>query len=303
MLRRMEPGKAARALVLAALVAACGGGATSTTPTTSAVATAPPATSTVASEQPTPAPDLAHPVGVIAIGHSALTGEGTAGASQPNLEASWATGTTSSVNSIATRLIQALPDTAGHVSNKAKGGAPARELLTQAKAAMREVPVPLLAIIDTIDNDIRCDAATVAQVGKSINEALAYIHDASPNTKILVVDQPGRPSVDFVKRIVAAHPEMKATAFTWNDECSFYDASGKLDEAAFEKLTVAIDAYEAEQSRVCKLVPNCFDDGGVRRAYIDTLETYSPDFAHFNVRGQTTQAALLWPVVQGILGL
>jgi hypothetical protein len=159
-------------------------------------------------------------------------------------------------------------------------------------------------IIDTIDNDLRCDGANIKEVGGWIADALALIHAASPNTKILVVDQPGRPSVEFVQHVVDVHPETKASVFTWDDECSFYDATGKINPAGFEKLSANIDAYEAEQSRVCALVPNCHDDGGVRKAYVDVLERLSPpDYGHFNVLGQAVQAALLWPVVQQVLGL
>jgi hypothetical protein len=103
--------------------------------------------------------------------------------------------------------------------------------------------------------------------------------------------------------VVEKFPATKTNVFTWSDDCSFYDAEGNLDEAAFAKLTAAIDRYEEAQFHACEMVPNCHDDGGVRRAYVDTIETYSPDFAHFNARGQAAQAELLWPVVKGILGL
>jgi len=33
------------------------------------------------------------------------------------------------------------------------------------------------------------------------------------------------------------------------------------------------------------------------------IENFSPDYAHFNVRGQAAQATLMWPVVEEILGL
>jgi lysophospholipase L1-like esterase len=246
-----------------------------------------------------PTADLEHPVGIVAIGHSALTGEGTAG----TYTGSWATGTLPSVNSLYLRMIEALPATEGHVSNKAVGGASASALVRQAQAALAEVPAPALVIIDTIDNDIQCDASNVEQVTNWIADALASIHEASPNSQILVVDQPGRPSIDFVKSVVEKFPATKATVFTWSDDCSFYDAEGNLDEAAFAKLTAAIDQYENAQFQACALVPNCHDDGGVRRAYVDTIENFSPDFAHFNARGQAAQAELLWPVVKGILGL
>jgi hypothetical protein len=68
-------------------------------------------------------------------------------------------------------------------------------------------------------------------------------------------------------------------------------------------LTDVIDEYEAEIARVCEAVPNCATDDGVRRAYVDTLENFSPDYAHLNVKGQAAEAELIWPVVEEQLGL
>src|SRR3954464_4410329 len=90
------------ASVLAVVVAGCGGTGASTSlrspspgPSTAAVATARPtlAPTSEVSGTPAPTPDIAHPVGIIAIGHSGLTGEGTAGPSQADITKSWATGT------------------------------------------------------------------------------------------------------------------------------------------------------------------------------------------------------------------
>ena len=75
------------------------------------------------------------PVGVIAIGHSGLTGENSDPdrPGQPALENSWATGTNPDVNSIYLRLVAARPETEGHVANTAEGGAPASRLADQAE--------------------------------------------------------------------------------------------------------------------------------------------------------------------------
>lgn len=159
-----------------------------------------------------------------------------------------------------------------------------------------------LAIVQTVDNDIQCDAANAEAVGASLLEALELIHERSPNTKILVVGQAGRPSVDFIEELIAVDPSVKAD-LTWDDACRFLHPDGSINPDGFANLTAAIDAYEAETARVCAMVPNCVTDGGVRRAYVDTVENFSPDYAHFNVRGQAAMAELIWPVVEELLGL
>lgn len=271
-----------------------------------APAASPSATPVAASTGPTGAPqpsvDLDHPVGIIAMGHSGLTGEGTAGLSEPNKDASWATGTLSDVNSVYLRLVVARRDTEGHVSNVAVGGASAATLVLQTTSALAQVPAPALAIIQTVDNDIRCDGSNIADLGKRVADALAVIHDASPNTKILVVGQLGRPSVAFIQELVAYDPGAKAD-LTWDDPCSFFNADGVLQESGVAMLSSVIDKYEVETARVCAAVPNCVTDGGVRKAYVDKIENFSSDYAHLNAKGQAAEADLIWPVVQALLGL
>jgi len=297
------------ASIVAALVGACSGATPSSVSTSSApsptAAASPSSAPSSAAPSPTAASspaDLDHPVGIIAIGHSGLTGEGTGALSEPVGANSWATGTAPEVDSVYLRMTKALPETADHVANSAAGGAGASLLVPQAKTALQSVPVPALAIIQTVDNDIQCDAANVADVGESLGKALQFIHDASPNTKILVVGQLGRPSVAYVNEQVAAVPATKAD-LTWDDPCTFFTADGKLNESGFAMLSAAIDKYEAETARVCGTVPNCQTDGGVRKAWKDKLEYFSSDYAHLNTKGQAAEAKLIWPVVEKILGL
>lgn len=255
-----------------------------------------------AAMSPIPSADVAHPVGIIAVGHSGLTGEGTGAGNEPVEANSWATGTDPQVDSVYLRMVAALPATEGHASNTAVGGALAESLSPQARAALADVPAPALAIIQTVDNDIRCDAANVKDVGASVADVLALIHGASRNTKILVAGQLGRPSVAFVQDLVA-HDPSKKRGLTWGDDCTFFDSAGKIHQAGFHKLTAAIDAYEAETARVCAAVPNCVTDGGVRRAWIDKIDLFSPvDDGHLNKQGQAAEAKQIWPVVEKLLG-
>jgi hypothetical protein len=280
-----------------AILAGCASASPTISPVTTPVGTSHPPTTT---SQPTV--DLDHPVGIVAMGHSGLTGEGTAESLEPNKAASWATGTLPEVNSVYLRLVASRPETEGHVSNTAVGGAGAATLVPQAISAFTTVPAPALAIIQTVDNDILCDGSNIADVGESVADALAMIHEASPNTKILVVGQLGRPSVAFIEELVAYDPTAKA-GLTWDDPCSFFSADGELQTSGVEMLSSVIDAYEAETARVCAAVPNCITDGGVRAAYIDKIENFSPDYAHLNVQGQAAEAELIWPVIEALLGL
>jgi lysophospholipase L1-like esterase len=235
------------------------------------------------------------------MGHSGLTGEGTAGQSEPNVAASWATGTRPAVQSVYLRLVDIRPATEGKVANTAAGGAPASLLVDQTKAALRVVPAPLLAIIQTVDNDIACDGSNVEAVGQSLAEALEVIRAASPNTQILVVGQAGRPSVAFIEQLVAYDPSTKA-GMTWDDDCSFFDGEGNLRKDGVAKLSAVIDKYEAETARVCAAVPNCSTDGGVRKAYVDKIDNFASDYAHFNEKGQAAMAELIWPTVEHLVG-
>ena len=259
----------------AVVVAACSGGRASIAPSPPLQTSAATSSSAAAASASPVAPtaDVTHPVGLIAIGHSGLTGEGTGNPNEPRTENSWATGSAPAVQSVYLRMIDVLPETEGHVANAAEGGAPAEALMEQAKIALVGVPVPALAIIQTVDNDIQCDGANVTEVGQFLAKALAFINAASPNTKIMVVGQLGRPSVTYIKELVAAVPATKAD-LTWNDPCSFFDADGKLSVSGFEKLSAVIDKYEAETARVCAAAPNCVTDGGVRKAWIDKINYF-----------------------------
>src|SRR5258706_4729953 len=110
------------------LVAACSGSTVSVTPTEQATQTF----MSSPTDSPTATPDHQHPVGMIAIGHSGLTGEGAPEPHKAFPENSWATGTSPDVNSIYLRLTTVRPGFLGQVSNTARGGAKSSALVAQA---------------------------------------------------------------------------------------------------------------------------------------------------------------------------
>lgn len=244
---------------------------------------------------------------MIAIGHSGLTGENSNPdrPGQDALENSWATGTNPEVDSVYQRLVTVLPATDGHVANTAQGGASASSLVTQASAALEVVPTPALVIIQTIDNDIRCDGTDpehIDEFGSAVAASVDLLVTASPNSRILMVGQLGRPSPAFVEELVDEDPSVQAFV-TGTGPCDFYDSNGNLLEANFETLTRIIESYEAEQARVCAAVPQCRTDDGARAAYVDELNNFSSDWAHLSVRGNAQAAEIIWPRVAALLEL
>jgi len=284
------------AAVVVAATACSDDGGTSAAPTTTAASAAP--TTTVA-------PATGPPVGVVAFGHSGLTGENSDPdhPREPAPENSWATGTNPEVDSIYQRMIERDPATEGHVANTAEGGSPSDDLVDQAEEALAEVPNPQLVIIQTIDSDIRCDGTDpdhVADFGDNVSAALDVVSTAAPDARILVMGQWGRPDPGFIAQLVDAVPEQQ-DVLTGTGMCDFYSPNGQLALAHFDALTGIIEAYEAEQARVCAQVPHCQATADVTTTYQDRLSSFSSDYAHLNVEGLHRVAELIWPTVEHLL--
>ena len=283
---RSRPMRASMLVVSALLLSAC----------------APTGPGPAASPQETGIPTGA-PAGIIAIGHSALTGENADPGRQGEeaRDQSWATGDSPAVDSIYLRMVENDPAHEGHVANTASGGAVASQLAAQAEAALAEVSTPALVIIQTIDNDIRCDESDAANLpifGEELASALEVITEASPESKILIVSQRGRPAM-LAEFLPAATEEPAAG----EESCNFVTDEGEFVAANAAHLTAIIEAYEAEQARVCSETPNCFDDDGAMTTFADTEQDLEGgDGNHLTTKGQARTAALIWPVVADILG-
>jgi lysophospholipase L1-like esterase len=242
-------------------------------------------------------------VGIIAIGASGLTGQNTDPSLPPYspvLENSWATGSNPEVDSIYQRLVAGWPETEGHVSNQAVGGARVNTLAYQAKVALEEVPNPALVIIETIGNDIRCDgtdAEFMPTFGEFVTDALEVITSTSPESRILMV---GLDASASYAQALMEHPEAIVGG---TGMCDYFDLDGQLVPEAVDTEAEIIAAYEAEQARVCGQYPQCQTDDGLMDAYVYKPGYLSDDWGHLSIAGNAAKAELLWPVVAGQLGL
>jgi hypothetical protein len=291
-----------RSRILAAVIVlvasgACGG---------SAAKTAQHATAPASSALPTSAhADGERPLGLVAIGHSFLTGYDS------NLpehfsdapENSWATGTNPKVHSIYQRLITAEPQIAGHVANLAEDGATADALEIQAMEALKVVPRPQLVIVQTIDNDIKCDGtdpANYAPFGMKVKAALTKIVSTSPQTRILVLSKLGRPA--SYAEAVGLDRAAKLTA-TGDGMCDPYDSAGHLAIGHVRAELIIIQKYEHQLATVCASVTQCHYDPTLA-TYHDSLHNLAVgDWYHLNVKGLGAVAALMWPPVATLLAL
>src|SRR5262249_18644909 len=289
------------AVGLAVLTAAsCGSSSGPASTATKAALASPPSGTTSAS----------HPLrGIIALGHSGLTGENSdpqrpGDAALPN---SWATGTNPAVDSIYQRLAAVDPTTRGHAVNEAGGGAPAGSLVGQAAQALGVVPNPRLVIIEIIGTDIGCDGSDSSNYPPfrgQVKEALDLIARQAPHTTILLVSWPGRP-LQASKAIIGTAAVPIARANSASDMCSPFDPDLRLDMKHITTWTGIIEGYESEQAKVCTTVPECHTDNGRATHFQASASYYNYsddwDWQHYNVTGLAALAAFMWPTVAKIL--
>jgi hypothetical protein len=249
-----------------------------------------------------------HPLrGIIALGHSGLTGENSdpQRPGEPALKNSWATGTNQAVDSIYQRLVAVRPVFRGHAVNEAFGGATAATLVGQATKALRVDPNPQLVVIEIIGTDIRCQGGNSMHYpvfGRQVKAALELIVRKAPHTIILLMSQVGQP-LQISKAITGT---AGVPAWSGSDLCSAFDPNHRLDVRRVTRLTGIIEGYESELAKVCATVPECRTDDG-RAAHFRVRSSYynysSFDWHHFNVTGLGALARFVWPTVAKVLNM
>ena len=250
-------------------------------------------------------PDRDHPVGVVAIGHSGMTGfhSDPAAPDEDAFANSWATGTNPAVDSIYARLLRAVPETADHVANLARDGAKVELMPYQAQDALRIVPIPRLALVQIMDNDIRCDgtdSAHLAEFRASVREAVTILTTASPEVSVIIVGGAGRPA--GYAAAFAALPTTPAD-LVGSGPCILFSANRVVNTEEVTRLTGLMDAYEAELAKACSGIPQCHTDAGAAGLIPDSLDGYGADLGHQSVIGHARTAAAVWPEVAKALGL
>jgi lysophospholipase L1-like esterase len=292
----------AAAVVAALALCSCTEGATPTSGSVDASRVA----ATTSAPRTAPGVDADHPEGVIALGHSGMTGF----QSDPEhpgenvIGNSWATGSNPEVNSVYQRLVAIRPKTQGLVANVSRNGEKADGLEFQVPAALAIVPTPALALVMIMDNDIRCDGTDPAHLPEfraQVRAAVQSIVTASPKVTVVLASGAGRPA-DYA-RAIATLPTTPVDLMG-PDPCAMFSANKKVNPTAVKRLTSIIESYEAELARACEGIPQCHtDEGALARHPGDRLEEYGVDLGHPSVVGHQQWAAAIWPAVAKAMGL
>ena len=152
------------------------------------------ATATSSAATTTTGPDSPYPDSIVVLGHSGATGANSDNRGLDVKANSWATGTNPEVNSIYLRVLELNPNVAGHNVNLALDGSEVDDLLRQAASALELYPLPELFLIQTVDNDVRCDETDEANhqpFHDTLVDVLEMITTGAPDAQVFR-EQPTR---------------------------------------------------------------------------------------------------------------
>jgi hypothetical protein len=278
------------AVVAVLLLAGCGGQSSP-----KAAPTSPASTST-----PTPSPKpVATPLldSIAVLGHSGATGT-KSDPNDPNRDArenSWATGDNPQVQSIYLRLLQNHPALKGHNYNQAIDGSRVDDLGPEFSTLLTDAnPLPDVILIQTIDNDIRCDgtdAANYGPFGRTLDHMLTRTARAIPGVQFFLVSQWAT-----VRNWAAwaAHHESQVLVNSGTGPCDVFDEKGALRPKGIRSLQAIVDSYWAQLERVCSKHPGCFTDHGAEERFVPTDKDLGPDLNHLSIAGHKKYAELAW---------
>lgn len=236
---------------------------------------------------------------MVVVGHSGATGWNS-DPSQPRtdaLENSWVTGDSPVVNSIYLRMLAQNPELDGNNSNLAVDGSTVDDLPRQVELALAEVPLPDLFVIQSVDNDIRCDGtddANYQTYGDKMAAVLSTISEAAPDARIFVVGLWA--TVDNYTEVTAQIPVAVAENQS-GGPCDVFDRSGNELPEAMTYYQDVIDQYQQQLESGCAMVANCTYGGDAVRNMVIDADDLTVDSYHLSVRGQAKMAEVTWSVL------
>ena len=239
----------------------------------------------------TPLPDS-----MVVIGHSGATGYNSdpADPDRDATENSWATGTNPDVDSVYQRLLAVNPAIRDHNVNLAQDGSNVDALITQAQAAVQLDPKPDLVLVQSVDNDMRCDGRDdefLPIYGDKLHQTLQIIRDGDPDAKVFIISQPG--SVESYTNAVKDNPVAVHNQSS-GSPCDVFDAAGNILPTGEAYIESVVQSFFAMIASECASTPNCRFDQTHDHALEIAPADVTPDSNHYTVAGQHKVAAAVW---------
>ena len=258
-----------------------------------------PSSATQSASASTPSTHSA-PVGVAVIGHSGATGYDS-DPTQPGQDVganSWATGSNPEVESIFLRLFADDPSLEGHATNLAIDGSDVVSLRQQATELVGRTPLPQVVLVQSIDNDMRCDgtdAANYEPYWLHLLDVLDILTQGAPEAQIFFVSQWA--DVETYDRAVFS---LDPDHLTGDGPCDTVNPqTGQLEPAKEAYLQGLINDYWTIVTNVCGSYPTCRTDGGAMQGMDLAPEDMSADFNHLSVAGHAKMAAIEFEALFG----
>ena len=211
-------------------------------------------------------------------------------------ENSWATGENPDVQSIYTRLLKDHPGLDGHNYNAAINGSTVDVLEWEFDSLRTQADIlPDVILIQTIDNDIRCDGTdgdNYRPFGRHLDRALTHMEKTIPGVRFFIVSPWA--TVEAWTGWATQHEE-KVLENSGTGPCDVFDETGKPRIAGIRSLQAIVDAYRAQIEKTCAAHPDCFTDGGaLEQHFVPQDADLAPDLDHLSIAGHAKYAEIAW---------
>ncbi|HST15187.1 MAG TPA: hypothetical protein VLJ44_10090 [Gaiellaceae bacterium] len=199
------------------------------------------------------------------------------------------------MNSVYRRILARQPAIKGHTYDLAVSGSDVNDLLPQAREAVSLPKKPGLVLIQTVDNDMKCDGTdpqNYKPYATKLAALLAFIAKRDPGARVFIVSvwATSQNYAEAVQHLSAAgRSDKEGTGL-----CDVLDLSGKPRPAGIAGSERIILAYQREVAVTCARFSTCrYDGGSVHRMVIQSSDLTS-DGNHLSVRGQRKMAAVVF---------
>jgi lysophospholipase L1-like esterase len=240
-----------------------------------------------------------YPSSLAALGDSITRGYDADGVPPPGerLQYSWATGTSSKVDSFYLRLLAANPAISGHGLNDAVTGAKMRDLAGQASTAVSQHAQEIVVLMGANDVCTSTEAAMtpVSDFRSQFTTAINTLSHGLPDARIYVLSVPNIYHLWQVLHTNASARFVWTTAGICQSMLANPNSTATADVDRRAAVLQRNKDFNTQLKQVCARYVHCRFDGNALFNYPFTAsDANTLDYFHPSIAGQTTLARVEW---------